>query len=267
LIVADFEDERWNEPPAIGILPNGALLVVNPDDPTPSLPNDDTLTDSKEDRARNFTWEDDDIIILSVNKVDGFFNPNQPRAPKGTETGGQWTGEGFNFVKFAEESAKASLGRELTDKEKDALGTYTSIDYKAINDVLRKSESHGNIELFEKMKTLDDIFNQARLDRDLIVYRAVSKSTLEKMSAAKSFEDRGFVSTTTDIDIAEAFGKETRGRSQFAVVKMRIPKGSRALPISHVSDVPGEREVLVARGSRWNVNHDLKLGRVELTLA
>ena len=262
----DFEEERWHEPIGIGMLPDGTLLVVNPNDPTPSVPGDMLVDEAptKKDRARNFVWEDDDIIITPIVED---YDPNQPRNPKGSEAGGQWQSEsGQNFVAFAKQSSEKTLGRGLTPEEEVALEVYTSHRYKDINKVLRGGPSHEDVRLYDTMETLDNLFKEAKLDRDLIVYRAVSKDTLEKMATAGSFEDRGFTSTTTDMDTADAFGKETRGRSRYVVVKMKLPKGSRALAIAHASDVPGEREVLVARGSRWPVVQNPQLGRVELTL-
>lgn len=85
------------------------------------------------------------------------------------------------------------------------------------------------------------------------LYRGVGSAALASFQAqglgrGGIVRDAGFVSTTTDREVAKSF---MTGNA--VMMRIKAPAGSRLADISALSDNPGERETLIARGSAFKV--------------
>jgi hypothetical protein len=88
-------------------------------------------------------------------------------------------------------------------------------------------------------------------------YRGLAKNYMDEIKddlrVGDVLEDKGYVSTSTDIDVAERFGHY--------VMEVLIPKGSRASSVDHLTSTSGESEVLIDAGAKFEVseiNHEKK---------
>jgi len=137
----------------------------------------------------------------------------------------------------------------------DLRGTNFRGDNHAKAVKLKKGEVQATI------KSIDAaIAKQEPLKDDIVVYRGfrlagVDQNDREMSEAVRAkfvadngeLMDRSFVSTSLDPEMARVFARSG------AVLRIRIPKGSRVLPVSPSKDLDlagSEREVLLGRGSR-----------------
>lgn len=139
---------------------------------------------------------------------------------------------------------------------KRPLELYLSSEYKLINEALRDPLiSTQGIE--EEILDLDDVINSApRLESPLLAYRGVNDSAefFTNLKVGDVFEDKGFVSTTLDPDIANSFSANSfYGK----VLQFNLPKGTKGLfPEYFLGDEVfswGEREFLLPRDSKFKV--------------
>lgn len=169
------------------------------------------------------------------------YNPNQPRDPAGTSTGGQWSAEGASA---------------LDDKDKAALRGYTEEDYHDVNRALREGVWDDGTR--GKIEALDRAFIGAELEEGATLYRGFSgdAATYIRATARQSavISDKGFVSTSLDEAVAQSNANRGRRWGREAIV-MRIfaPARANGINVSSFSQFPGEREVVLNRSSRFAV--------------
>lgn len=170
----------------------------------------------------------------------------------------------------------ASLPSEgLTDHERAAIGVYTTSSYRPINAHLRGTaqstlgsgiKSMSVAAINKNVAGMDSAFAKASLSEGMITYRGINGEQWGKLKAAgmkpgKVFTDLGYVSTSTRIHFADGW------KNGGMLAAVRIPKGSHALPISSISNAPGEYEVLLARGAKFRVlRYDMASQRIILEL-
>lgn len=229
-----------------------------------------------------FVWEKGDVV--QPRKTDDY-DPNQARAPKGSDIGGQWVASGErefadpdDLRAMMEESGEEedliddtvaleglrerSLSEPLTDEEELALGFYSDGGYAYVNDVLRHGEYRGDDARVERMgKTAMDgsiaALDKASLAEDMTVYRIVSGSFAKTIKDGE-FTDKGFVSTSAK-DLGDEFGAVIAAldeTGEYKTIKIKAPKGARAMPVGRLSNNKQEREVLFAPGSTFRVSRD-----------
>lgn len=164
------------------------------------------------------------------------------------------------------EIAKETVGPPpIKVAEAKAIDDYTADGYEAINTFLRGNDPSDVIsdEHAEEIYAMDAMFERSSLSEPLTVYRVMPPELLNGMKDGTVFQDDGFVSTSGSPDINYILGGET-GTSA-TPVKINLPKGSRAVPVAHLSAMPKENEVLIDRGSRFKVSTGAN-GVKELTL-
>ena len=213
---------------------------------------------------------------FELKVVGDRYDPDQPRAPKGTEGGGQWRSPYDHVVTSARDARKyathdsaelhnvadSSLHRPMTDAEREGVEAISVLD--AINDSLRAGGNGGEeVDAIhgrpgrEHVLALDKLFRDASLSQRIEGYRMVDDATLDALRGkwGTVFEDRGYTSVTTDLEsVVEKY--PTGGGN---VVRVIIPSAAKAMPVSHISSRytgSDEREVLIARGSRYRVVRD-----------
>ncbi len=194
-------------------------------------------------------------------------NPNH--VPAGVPEGGQFDDAGgsgggggsdqksgataANDVKddnHARELYDKSRNGMFDSKETHAIRGYAEGDYEKINSSLRNGGTGG-----AATKELDRAFGKVALGEDTHGYRVVSDDVFRKMASGNSFTDKGFVSTTWDPKVASDLKSDSQlgygGKGH--VVKIVMPKGSKALPIQKFSLNSKEREVLIRRNATFDV--------------
>lgn len=95
---------------------------------------------------------------------------------------------------------------------------------------------------------LDSLFeNVPLLVEPLVVFRGGGRQ-LAQVSTGTIFSDKAFVSTSSSKELASSFV-----RAKGALLKIVIPKGSKVVPLPHMTQLLSEREILLPRNSRFRV--------------
>jgi hypothetical protein len=162
---------------------------------------------------------------------------------------------------------EASLDKPLEGKERTALRNYVRVDYGPTNEALRHPERFKwqapdhpfRVDEAARLKVMDGIFARTHLSRDMVTYRKVNEDVYASMEkhVGKTFIDKGFVSTSASINAEAVTAVHFNSEVAPKVVEVRIPKGAKALPISHLSRAgfhADEKEVLINRGTRFHVS-------------
>ncbi|OPY54652.1 MAG: ADP-ribosyltransferase exoenzyme [Methanosaeta sp. PtaU1.Bin060] len=148
--------------------------------------------------------------------------------------------------------------------QKEAFKKYTETDHYYVNKLLRgdsKSQSPKEIERTQDLiAAMDQVFDKASLDDDIITYRGITSRTLGHMdpeaqealmTPGSEIRFDGFISTSARADEALSFAGE--GDDEALVCEIKLPKGSKAVYVAPVSAFPNEMEVLVNRGTKFRV--------------
>lgn len=122
-----------------------------------------------------------------------------------------------------------------------------------IDRMIEEKESEASYHIDE----LADAFRGFETKANMKTYRGLAKNYMDEirdnLRVGDVLEDKGYVSTSTDIDVAERFGHY--------VMEVLIPKGSRASSVDHLTSTSGESEVLIDAGAKFEVaeiNHEKK---------
>lgn len=122
------------------------------------------------------------------------------------------------------------------------------------NNKLRRGEKLSSDDA-KVMKGLDEIMTKASLPIELKAFRFVNKESaarLEKL-VGKSYTEKGFTSTTTNPDELMKHAKKANMSGQHVRVRIVMPKGSKAIPIAHLSSHPKDNEILIGRDQKFNI--------------
>ncbi|OLZ66686.1 hypothetical protein AV521_27810 [Streptomyces sp. IMTB 2501] len=142
----------------------------------------------------------------------------------------------------------------LDPKAKDALERYSSFYYKHINGQLRDFDLHGPAAALEPsvqdmVDNMDRVMGDRPVPEDIMVVRGTGIDHLDLDSPLEmegnSYHDAGFLSTS--------LGKDAAFDYKPVILHLRVPKGAPALWIDHISVNKGERELLLARDTRYRV--------------
>ena len=140
------------------------------------------------------------------------------------------------------------MDRAPNGPELDAVRYYTSSGYRPLNKALRKVPDAAPLSHYhvtEVLPMLDRMFSMARLDKDVVLYRAPGQevtSRIQKMKPGMVLDDDGYVSTSYRKSFINGW---SAGR-----MRIFAAKGQRALLVDPISANEGEREVLLPRGTR-----------------
>lgn len=182
--------------------------------------NDDSFSQS------SLNWEEFDK--LKVKQEREFATVNEDH-PEGLEPGD----EGF-FEWLESKSGRRAIG---------AINRHVELS-GVLNTSLRKKENLSEI-LQKDVEDLDFVFSHpaSKLDRDLILYRALTPEQWEESQREDNFVDGGYPSV--------AWKKETAGTFGNHVITIKAPKGSRAIYGSK-----NENEIILPRNSKFEKQSD-----------
>jgi hypothetical protein len=85
----------------------------------------------------------------------------------------------------------------------------------------------------------------------ITVYRGFAVAGHE-WKVGESFAEPGFCSTTIARDNAERFADRAEGGAQ-VLAKIDVPAGVEVAPLQELAEFPGEEELVLPRGSRFEV--------------
>ncbi len=150
------------------------------------------------------------------------------------------------------------LGRyaNITAEERQAVADYVGPDYAFINSYSRfpNSGNKQDAAFYEgKAKKLDSaIAKTPALKGEEIVYRGMNppKDLAAQLVKGAVIEDKGFVSTTIDSNVAKNFGSTT--------MTIRVPKGAHMLKVQDYiagTTADNERESILPRGTKIKITN------------
>lgn len=149
---------------------------------------------------------------------------------------------------------------EMDAEELEALDRYTLGGHKNTNAYLRNTRKKLDLRARAVIEGLDMAMEKAAVPADVTVYRGVNSTDilkgnpgdfdsleeyLDSMVGAQ-FRDPGFVSTSVDPGVADAFSSDT-------VMEIRVPKGTKGFYMEPITNVPGEEELLLDRGYEFKI--------------
>lgn len=174
-------------------------------------------------------------------------------APEFSEQGPQYdAAKEKAYIKFADKAR----GHALEDDEIAAIQFYTADGFLEVNSMLRKpgfTPDQFDAETRGFVSQLDMTTRLSELPKNVQAYRMVSKQSMEGIANAKDgdlFEDRGFTSVSANPEPLKSL------KLKKDVIEVRLPKGTPATPVAHVSTNPGEQEIIVARNGIYSVRTD-----------
>jgi SPP1 gp7 family putative phage head morphogenesis protein len=130
----------------------------------------------------------------------------------------------------------------LTGPEEAAVGTYSGGSFLDVNRALRAGRTHRLVD------NLDSAIGKGVIPEDLTVWRGVGHHPVlgrpGLLKPGEVLQEDAYSSTSLAMDAAFGAGP---------VLKIRVPKGSKGLAMSDLSDHPDELEVLLPRGARFQV--------------
>jgi 8-oxo-dGTP pyrophosphatase MutT (NUDIX family) len=161
--------------------------------------------------------------------------------------------------------ARLKKAPRATNKEANALNLYTGGDYRPWNKALRDSQGRDAGQFQDYTPYLDRWLDRASFPEDTVLTRIVNtnfakyllneyRSSLKggKSFGPYQFNDDGFISTDT--------------WSGPLTMKIKIPKGAKAAAVGYHSESPNENEILIARGSRFQIDDVDANGVMHMTL-
>ena len=175
----------------------------------------------------------------------------------------------------APHTPKTQPREKITQNEWDALEYYVSGEGMHINNYLRGRHGVSISDMDEitkrQLSAMDKAMSKSELQKDQILYRNVDasavfdKSTLKKISwneysnddlqgvVGKTITDKGFMSTTTDKEIAFGWGDFT-GSENPIVIEFETPKGTHGIDLGKF-DIEGDeqKEILIDRGLSYDI--------------
>ncbi|MFE9764301.1 ADP-ribosyltransferase [Streptomyces sp. NPDC005808] len=164
--------------------------------------------------------------------------------------------DGTNLAPSASNTAGKAYGDaawndfldNLDPEAHNALHTYSDHYYTQINDPLREKVKLSD-DMQHVVDNMDRVMGSHPVPENIMVVRGTDVSYLKLRSLLEMqgniYDDLGYTSTSLGKDPAFAF--------QPVHLHLRVPEGTPALWIDHISANKGERELLLARGTEYKV--------------
>lgn len=137
----------------------------------------------------------------------------------------------------------------LSQSIKNAIKEYTGPAYAQINGALRIGKKLGSNKQ-NVVNKLNEAFAQpeAKANENFTVYRGITSSQLQHLAMGSTITDKGFVSTSSDVNEAKKFAG-TAG----ALMEIRVKKGQPAMSVKNTSAFPSEMEVMLPANTSFKV--------------
>ena len=137
----------------------------------------------------------------------------------------------------------------LSQSIKNAIKEYTGPAYAQINGALRTGKKLGSNKQ-NVVNKLNEAFAQpeAKANENFTVYRGITSTQLQHLAMGSTITDKGFVSTSSDVNEAKKFAG-TAG----ALMEIRVKKGQPAMSVKNTSAFPSEMEVMLPANTSFKV--------------
>lgn len=147
----------------------------------------------------------------------------------------------------------------LSENEAEAIEAYTRGEHESVNQALRGSDgvlSSEDSDLAKSVELLDGALGDSKIPRDVKGYRMMSDPAIFESFergdlVGGTFLDDGFTSTTLSRGYLGNIADYTNGRPIQATIG--VPAGTRGAFLGEASYEPSEREMLLKRGSIFEV--------------
>ena len=142
-----------------------------------------------------------------------------------------------------------------SSQDQDVVYTYQSPTFFQVNSHLRTGTA-TNPEVAKQIAAkMDETFARApAMPRDVEVYRGMSLKHFgvsnPKELVGKEIVDSGFTSTSFDRRVADKFASSTE---QGVILAIRVPKGTKAIPVNEYAMRLPEHELVLNRGGKYRV--------------
>lgn len=173
----------------------------------------------------------------------------------------------------SKEFEKNHFKNDLNSAERSAVESYTGDHYREINGGLR-NESSINLRLSRDIDNLTAVIDRNELGEDTYFKRRLNGLTafnlsdmerefeqkcmwtqltqkdvdeISKKLVGSVFTDDGFMSSDTAADSARA------SYSEYVNMNIYAPKGTKAMFVAPISEVPLERETIIQRGTSYMI--------------
>jgi hypothetical protein len=196
------------------------------------------------------------IVKEDIEKYNQCHGPGGKFCSGSTGGGGAGTSsEDPGFPEIKPEAPMSDLERlgTITADERQALADYVGPEYAFINAYSRNPSGPEKDYYEAKAKKVDSLIaKQVPLKGEEIVYRGMNppKELAKQLVKGAIIEDKGFMSTTIDRDVAKNFGSTT--------MTIRVPKGYQAVKIQDYikgTTADNERELLLPRGTKLKITN------------
>lgn len=139
---------------------------------------------------------------------------------------------------------------KITPTEKAALEWYSEQGFHEINSRLRRGDDSNKT----TVKAIDEAIEKSTLSESKTLYRGVSREALKGMlgkgegiKVGDVFEDKSFLSTSTNYGVAKSFG------SSGVVLSITTKAGQKGIDMKDISSNPNENEVLLPREQKLSI--------------
>jgi hypothetical protein len=168
------------------------------------------------------------------------------------------------------EGHEGEQAQYLTEREqKLSISGYQDGQYHEVNDSLRADSVRDDLQT--DVANIDSaIAQQAPTTEDTILYRGYSQvmpttpgvSTppdYTAMEPGETFTDKGFVSSSIDKSVSEQFSRRggtenpNTGGMEKSIMAVHVPEGSQGLNVNGLMPGSGEDEIILPRGSEFQV--------------
>lgn len=142
---------------------------------------------------------------------------------------------------------------DYSERQGDALGNYVASSKSLNLNLLHGKEL--NMSHHATMKHLEDVFSENKAHKDLIVYSGTNNDHANKLRIHDIVEHPSYLSTSIDPSKAAAFARDKGGD----MIKIHVPAGHPAAYVGHISEHPGERELILPKGLKLKIHEDKRL--------
>lgn len=185
----------------------------------------------------------------------------------GGSSSGGGGGKTFRSEEAIDEWAKENTTEwenNLTESELDAIADYSGVRYKNINQTLRgQREDFADQRSRDAVIGLDSAISKYTLQEDVVSWRGSSDGAVKGLNIGDSFTDNGFISTSFDKGVADAFVADYDGKNNPILIRVVNRSGTTGAYLGKNSLTPSEREFVLPRGTSMtlvNITQDQSTG-------
>jgi len=146
---------------------------------------------------------------------------------------------------------------KFSNKHKKALNNFTENSFDINDHLWRRHEGSTYIDknAAKKIPLLDEAINLHSTPKNLEVYSGIGYDPRYRKNKEGIVHHPAFLSTSLHKKVAEDFAQihqeegENGSKNHWHLLKINIPKGSHGAYIDHISQLGGQKEFVLPRGS------------------